>query len=349
MAAATWALGIEREPMFDYLKALGLRDKPKLGLLGETSGYLREDEPAQRLQLAHIGFGQSINCTPTALVSAFGMIANGGVRVKPRLVKRVGFVETPVDSGTRIIKKSTADDVSRCMEAVIESDQGSGSKLRIPGYRLAGKTGTAEIVGRGEKGYCSNFVGFIPAKDPQAVVLVMVNRPAVKYYGAEVAGPAFKDIARGVIQKLNIQPTTSVQAATPVLTEAIKVAATTKAAKPSISDAKPAEGLKKNRPVLTKAVVADALEEDMAFLPESKSKRVVESVEPTPKKSKAGEKVQKKSLSKNSKSATAQIDGSLEVRRTSRKTGGLIAPLPESKAPLQKSKKKARKPKVTDE
>ncbi len=352
VSAATWALGIEREPMFEYIKALGLRDKPSLGLLGETSGYLREDEPAKRLQLAHLGFGQSINCTPMALVSAIGMIANGGVRVKPRLVKRVGFRETAVDPGTRIIKKSTAEDVLRCMEAVVESERGSGKTLKIPGYRLAGKTGTAEIVGRGAKGYCSNFVGFVPAKDPQAVVLVMVNRPQGNYYGADVAGPAFKEIARGVIHKLNIQPTIQAQTVAPVLSQAIKVAAAAKASKvtPSITDDLGSdEPLKKKSSAVSKPMNPNNSEEDPAFLPEKPIKRVAASEVRSTRKVKVADNTLKKLANKTKHSAIAQLDGVTEVRRSSRKTGGLIAPLPETQPKVRISPKKPRKPKVVDE
>jgi cell division protein FtsI/penicillin-binding protein 2 len=111
----------------------------------------------------------------------------------------------------------TAEAVMRAMEATIESDGGTGRKLRIPGYSLGGKTGTAQKTnantGRIEGGgYISNFVGFVPAHQPKAVVLVMVNDPkAGKFYGSEVAGPVFLDIARAVIRRLQIPPTDAIE------------------------------------------------------------------------------------------------------------------------------------------
>jgi cell division protein FtsI/penicillin-binding protein 2 len=212
VCAATWALRITRPSMIDYIEKLGLLKKT--GMFGPTEahGLFRYDEYAQQLQLATVGFGQSITCTPVGLIGAFSMLANDGVRVPPRLIKKIGDEELPVGKGERIIGKDAADKVISCMEAVIESDAGTGKDLRIPGYRLGGKTGTAEKVGSKRKGYVSNFIGFVPAERPRAVILVMVNDPKNGYYGAAVAGPAFKDIAKAVIRHFNIPPSVTSQA-----------------------------------------------------------------------------------------------------------------------------------------
>jgi cell division protein FtsI/penicillin-binding protein 2 len=206
VSAATWALRIGRAQMIDYIQKLGLLERTNVGVPKETKGLFRMDEYAQQLQLAHVGFGQSITCTPIALAGAFAMLANDGVRVPLRLIKKIGGQELPVRQGQRIIGEESADEVIKCMEAVIDSDSGTGHKLRIPGYRIGGKTGTAEKVGAKEHGYVSNFIGFVPAVKPKAVILVMVNNPHVGYYGAEVAGPAFKQIAISAIRRLNIPP-----------------------------------------------------------------------------------------------------------------------------------------------
>ncbi|AIE88160.1 peptidoglycan D,D-transpeptidase FtsI family protein [Fimbriimonas ginsengisoli] len=220
VAAATWALKVHREPFLQYVRDLGLLSRSTLGVPGEAHGNFNYAEPAQQLQLATVGFGQSITCTPVTLLGAFGMLANGGVRMEPRLVERIGTTEMPIEPGKRLIKPETARELLQCMEAVIETDAGTGKELRIPGYRLGGKTGTAQKVGKGPKGYVSNFVGFVPADDPKAVILVMVNNPkGGKYYGATVAGPVFKRLAQAVIRRYHLPPSKPLNQKEPISVE----------------------------------------------------------------------------------------------------------------------------------
>ncbi len=211
VSAAHWALSVGRPEFVAYIKQLGLLKPTKLGLTQECAGLLNENEYAKQLQLATLGFGQSISCTPIGLASAFCMIGNGGVRREPRLINKIGGELQPRPLGTQIVKSETAGLVMKCMESVIQKDEGTGAKLRIPGYVLAGKTGTAEKKGRGMTGFVSNFVGFVPAQSPQAMILVMVNHPqAGQYYGAAVAGPVFHELAQAVIQRYGIAPTKDV-------------------------------------------------------------------------------------------------------------------------------------------
>jgi len=208
--AATWATRVGYTDFVDYIRDLGLLSRSNLGLPHEAHGNFNYQEPNHPLQLATLGFGQSLTCTPATLLGAFSMIANKGVRVEPRLIKAVGERETPIDPGKRIIREETADEVMKCMELVIQGSHGTGRTLRIPGYELAGKTGTAQKVGKGEAGYVSNFVGFVPANQPRAAILVMVNHPkGARYYGAEVAGPVFQELARAVIRRYNLPATGS--------------------------------------------------------------------------------------------------------------------------------------------
>ncbi|MGV3616711.1 MAG: peptidoglycan D,D-transpeptidase FtsI family protein [Fimbriimonas sp.] len=208
VAAASWAIRVGRTPFIDYVRDLGLLNRSHLGMPGEQHGNFNYGDPAPQLQLANVGFGQALTCTPIGLIGAFGMLANHGVRMEPRLIKRVGSEEIVLAPGKRIVSEETAARVLDCMEAVIESDAGTGKTLRVPGHKLGGKTGTAQKIGRGVKGYVSNFIGFVPSQAPRAVVLVMVNNPkAGKYYGASVAGPAFKTMAEAVIRRYSIPPT----------------------------------------------------------------------------------------------------------------------------------------------
>ena len=218
VSAAIWASKVGREDFLQYVRDLGLTRRTHLQVPGEAHGGLDYDDPAQYLQLANIGFGQALTCTPVGLIGAFGMLGNHGVRVEPRLICRVGSEIKKPDAGKSIVSSATADKVMQCMTAVIENEHGTGAKLRIPGYKLAGKTGTAQKVNKNEKGYVSNFVGFVPAQNPRAVILVMVNHPTKgAYYGAEVAGPVFQQIAKAVIRHYNIPPTEPVKQAKPAI------------------------------------------------------------------------------------------------------------------------------------
>lgn len=205
-AAATWAQSVGRDRFIEYLESLGLLEKQGLNLPGERAGEFYRDEYAKGLQLALLGFGQSISATPVGLLSAFGMLANDGVRMVPRLVKKIGGSEQESRSAGAMIRPETARQMMRYMETVVQTDAGTGKSLRIPGYRLAGKTGTAERRGKGT-GYVASFIGFVPAEAPRAVILVMVDNPkAGNYYGGVVAGPVFRELASAVIRRYGIPP-----------------------------------------------------------------------------------------------------------------------------------------------
>lgn len=209
--AAKWSLSMGRADMLDYMGRLGLIGKPGLvgkphqGLPGESAGtYDRRD--TSKMQTANFGFGQAMVCSPVALAGAFAMIGNHGLYVKPRLVKALDGVEQPRGATAQVVKPQTADTVLKTMESVIQSDYGTGASLKIPGYRLAGKTGTAQkLKGSKTVGYVSNFVGFVPATNPRACVLVMIDNPKKGYYGAVVAGPVFTDIAKAVLRRTPVE------------------------------------------------------------------------------------------------------------------------------------------------
>lgn len=209
LSAAIWALKIGHPDFTRFLDDSGLMAKTHVGLPLEAGGSFKRDEYAKRLQLATMGFGQSLTCTPLSLASSFSALANGGVRMEPRLIAKVGDKPNPVKTAGRLFTKETSKTVLGFMEAAVETKQGTGYGLRIPGYRLGGKTGTAEKVGDKTGGYVSNFVGMVPADDPKVVILVMVDRPSAgKYYGALVAGPVFQDIARAAIRRYAIPRST---------------------------------------------------------------------------------------------------------------------------------------------
>lgn len=212
VSAAAWAQRVGFDDFVQFLEGSGLLEKSGIGLPVEAAGRYNTEEYAKGLQLATFGFGQSLTTSPLALCSAFSMLGNAGVRVKPRLIERIGARLNPVKEVGRLVSEETAASVMTAMEQVFESDQGTGHSLRIPGYRLAGKTGTAQKInpetGTVEGGgYVSNFVGYVPAERPKATILVMIDNPKMgRYYGATVAGPVFQDIAKAVIRRLSIPP-----------------------------------------------------------------------------------------------------------------------------------------------
>ena len=206
ISAATWAMRIGRTNFLDFLTRAGLFKKPEINLPGEVSGAYDKNDPSKLLQLADFGFGQSIALPPLSLACAFAAIGNGGYRVAPRLVKKIGKAAMPYLPRTRIVSRSSAELVRGFMEAVIQRPFGTGYALRVPGYFLAGKTGTAQIA-NGKGGYVSNFVGFVDGDHPKVEILVMVDHPRKgAYFGSEVAGPVFRKLAIAAIRRYQIPP-----------------------------------------------------------------------------------------------------------------------------------------------
>jgi cell division protein FtsI/penicillin-binding protein 2 len=159
-------------------------------------------------QLAVLGFGQSIAVPPISLAAACAMIANDGEYVAPRLVSQVGGKRIPPATAKRVVSQRAARLVRKYMESVMHEPFGTGKTLVIPGYRMAGKTGTAQKLGVND-GHVANFVGMFPADRPQVLVMVMVNDPrAGDIYGGLVAGPAFKEMANAVLARLQIPRST---------------------------------------------------------------------------------------------------------------------------------------------
>lgn len=204
VAAATWALKVGQKEFYKFLGDLGLQSKTEIEINGEARNQMAIDKWARRLQTATWGFGQSMNVTPISLARAFCAIANGGYRVPLTLVKSVdGQDVTPREVPTRVLSEEACEFTLKNMRSVMQ--KGTGKSLQIMGYDMGGKTGTAQKLGAKAKGYVSNFVGVIPAKNPEAVVLVMINNPkSGKIYGADVAGPVFRDVAHSVIKSLDI-------------------------------------------------------------------------------------------------------------------------------------------------
>ena len=197
-----------------YFRKFGLGARSGTGYPGESGGLLESSKTWSGTKKATVAFGQGISVTAIQAASVFQTIANDGVRVAPRLVDSVteadGTVtETPKSASRRVVSHQTAADVSRMLEGVVSPD-GTAEEAQIPGYRVAGKTGTADYYDFDKKGYSgrtASFIGYAPADDPQIVVAVIIQKPTYPFFGGYVSGPVFKDVTTYALQELKIPPT----------------------------------------------------------------------------------------------------------------------------------------------
>lgn len=194
-------------------------------LAGEAEGYLPPVEKWTPVDHAAISFGHGILTSPLQMVAAVNTIATGGEYVLPRLVLEVrgpdgGIVErNRYPAARRVIDARTAHIVRELMKAVIGKD-GTGWRAAVPGYVVAGKTGTTEVYDIKARGYSktkqiASFVGFVPADDPELTILVMIERPKKGRYGGVVAAPVFSRIARRALPLLGVWPADKVRHAYP--------------------------------------------------------------------------------------------------------------------------------------
>ena len=197
-----------------YFRTFGVGKLSGTGYPGESRGLLAKSEDWSGTQSKTVAFGQGLSVNAIQAASVFQTIANDGVRVAPRLVESLTAADgtvtpTPKSASTRVVSEQTANDVSKMLEGVV-SDEGTAEQAMIPGYRVAGKTGTAEYfdAAAGQySGRTASFIGYAPADDPQIVVAVIVHKPISPFFGGPVAGPVFKDVATYALQELKIPPT----------------------------------------------------------------------------------------------------------------------------------------------
>lgn len=202
-------LGIER--FYDYVEAFGLTAKTGIDLPGEASGLIVPRAKAKPLDLAVMSFGQSLTVTPLQLLTAISAIANGGTLLQPHVVRELRdadgrVVETFTSTTERkVIATQTARELNLSLEATVE--EGTGRRAFLPGFELAGKTGTAQKVVGGRvssESHISSFIGFGPTRDPQVALLVVLDEPTGMYYGGQVAAPVFAVIMQDVYRYLGI-------------------------------------------------------------------------------------------------------------------------------------------------
>ena len=216
VGAAKIALSMKPEDMWNNFERLGFGHPLKLGFPGEVGGRVRPYKHWRPIEQATMAYGNGISVTLMQLAHAYLVFARNGDLIPLSLTK----LDTPPLLGRQIFSEQTAREMRAMLETVVEPG-GTGPRARIPGYQVAGKTGTAHKLALGVyvNRYVASFVGFAPASDPRLIIAVMVDEPTVGgYYGGDVAAPVFAQVMAGSLRDLGVPfdaPLDSLQAATP--------------------------------------------------------------------------------------------------------------------------------------
>ncbi len=204
------AFEIGAEPIRDVLQRVGFGEVPGTSFPGERGGVLPNPRRWSRIETATLSYGYGLSASALQLASAYSVIADGGIR-KPVSLLRLSEDELAQLPRSQVISPTIAAEVKAMLETVVDSSRGgSAIEANIPFYEVAGKTGTAHVVG--DYGYEDNlhnsfFVGLVPASAPKIVVVVVINEPrGDEHYGGQVAAPVFSQIAAGAMRILNISP-----------------------------------------------------------------------------------------------------------------------------------------------
>ncbi|MFD7440442.1 peptidoglycan D,D-transpeptidase FtsI family protein [Streptomyces sp. NPDC059909] len=211
--------------LYSYLRKFGIGSPTGLGYPGESPGILAKPQDWSTSQQYTIPFGQGLSLNAMQAASVYSTIANGGVRIEPTLVRGTQgpdgrFTPAPAPLKTRVVSEKTARTLATMLESVVGDEEGTGTKAQIPGYRVAGKTGTANRVdpelGR-YKGYTASFAGFAPADDPQITVYCAIQNPTKgSYFGGQICGPIYKKVMEFALKTQQVAPTGKTPARLPV-------------------------------------------------------------------------------------------------------------------------------------
>lgn len=210
---ATLSLKLGVEKFVQYARGFGLVDKTGIDYPGEATGMMHQMSKIGPVELATYGFGQGLTVTPLQLLNALCVIANGGALMKPMLVRKIvdeagnpvrEYVPTKV---RQVVSANTASELSRMLQSVIVN--GSGQLGAVPGYAVAGKTGTAQKPEHGRYGEkrVASFMGYGPANDPRIAVLVILDEPQTQVkYGGVIAAPVFRAVMQDVFRYMELPP-----------------------------------------------------------------------------------------------------------------------------------------------
>ena len=191
-----------------WIDRFGFGGKTGIDFPGESPGFALPPEEWSGSTIGTVPIGHGIAVTPIQMARAYAAIANGGVLVQPHLVERVDGKPVARKGGTRVVSRRVSKQMLSMLRGVVL--EGTGTQAAIPGYTVAGKTGTAakiDSTGRySHTDYVASFVGLVPATKPRLVIMVMVDEPSGSIYGGDVAAPVFRQIARFNLQHLEVPP-----------------------------------------------------------------------------------------------------------------------------------------------
>jgi cell division protein FtsI (penicillin-binding protein 3) len=226
IGTAKIALEMGDQLVYDSLKAFHFGERLGLDIPGEETGILNSLKDWSKISITRVGMGHEIGVTALQIVSMINTIACNGVQMKPWIIKRVTAPDGTVlqEYGPEELGRPLSPSTARSMRGLlarVTEEEGTGVKAAVEGYRVAGKTGTAQKIRPPEEGggyysknFISSFVGFLPAENPEISIIVVADDPGeytesgrkIKYYGGTVCGPAFKEIAEFAVRYLRISP-----------------------------------------------------------------------------------------------------------------------------------------------
>ncbi len=203
VAAARIALDLPGDTLWETLDRIGIGQPLQIGYPGEAVGVLREPGEWVRTDQASLGYGYGLSATPLHIAQAYMVLGNRGVR------HPISFLAHPQADGERMLPREYCDAVLRMMQGVT-GPEGTARRVRLPGYTVAAKTGTVRKMVDGvysDQHHVAMIAGVVPARHPRLAILVLVDTPrSGKYFGGEVAGPVFREVAREVLRLLNVPP-----------------------------------------------------------------------------------------------------------------------------------------------
>jgi cell division protein FtsI/penicillin-binding protein 2 len=207
VGAITLAQIVGQKRFARWITRFGFGRRTGIDFPGETPGIVVPEKEWSGSSICNMPIGQGIGVTPLQMAAAFGTVANGGVWTQPHLVTRVDGRPSFRPKTRRVLRPAVANEMLEMLRRVVQV--GSGVKAAVPGYQVAGKTGTAakpDGKGYSDTKYVASFVGIVPASHPRVVILVAVDEPQGDIYGGNVAAPAFAQIARFDMQYLGVPP-----------------------------------------------------------------------------------------------------------------------------------------------
>ncbi|HEX7152766.1 MAG TPA: penicillin-binding transpeptidase domain-containing protein [Thermoanaerobaculia bacterium] len=207
------ALALGQTRFYDWIRKFGFGERTGLNLPGEPIGLLRPTQKWSAVSNASISIGQEIGVTPMQIVRAMGTVANGGLRVEPRIVEKVVDEDGKTrwapkrTEPVRVTSEKTAAVMNEILKQVVQ--RGTGSKAQLAEHTVAGKTGTAQKAVRGGYSgdkFVASFAGYVPADQPRLVMLVVVDEPRGGHYGGAIAAPVFREVAEATLRYLGVPP-----------------------------------------------------------------------------------------------------------------------------------------------